>query len=109
MKKILEINPHHPVIKELLNKVQTGTASVDTEDLAKSLYEAALINSGFTIRDTQSYAKRLYRVFYDALGIPRDSTVEELQVNIDDDDDIPSPSGDSGHTGSSDDGAKIDL
>lgn len=46
MKKILEINPHHPVIKELLNKVNNSEATKEIEELAKSLYEASLISSG---------------------------------------------------------------
>ena len=44
-KKIVEINPNHPAIKELLERVKDDPDS-ETEEMAKVLYEAALINSG---------------------------------------------------------------
>lgn len=87
MKKILEINPHHPVIKELLSKVNNESATKDTEELAKSLYEASLISSGFQVNDADAFVKRIYRVFNDALGVPRDASVEEIEVDIDNVDD----------------------
>jgi molecular chaperone HtpG len=49
-KKTLEINPHHSVMKEMLQKLKD---SVDeklddsTEDMASLLYHMALMNSGF--------------------------------------------------------------
>ena len=50
-KRILEINPHHPVIKELLERVkeQTDEADKETVDMATLLYEAASLNSGKNI------------------------------------------------------------
>jgi len=53
-KKTLEINPHHSVMKELLNKVKNsvdGKTDAQTEDLASLLYNMALLNSGFNIDD----------------------------------------------------------
>jgi heat shock protein beta len=44
-KKILEINPSHPLIKELLERVKDN-ADQETEDMARMLTETALINSG---------------------------------------------------------------
>ena len=44
-KKNVEINPNHPAIKELLERVKEDPDK-ETEDLAKVLYEAALVNSG---------------------------------------------------------------
>lgn len=44
-KRNLEINPGHPVIKELLQRVQSG-ADKETEEMATLLYEAALLHSG---------------------------------------------------------------
>jgi HSP90 family molecular chaperone len=45
-KKVLEINPAHPIIKELLERVNDGVDD-DTKDLATILYESALLNSGY--------------------------------------------------------------
>jgi hypothetical protein len=41
----LEINPAHPAIKELFERVK-DEPDKDTEELAKVLYEGSLINSG---------------------------------------------------------------
>ena len=45
-KKILEINPSHPAIKELFERVKDDPDK-DTTDLATLLFEAASINSGY--------------------------------------------------------------
>jgi len=51
-KKTLELNPHHGVMKEMLQKLKD---SVDeklddpTEDMAKLMYNMALLNSGFNL------------------------------------------------------------
>lgn len=45
-KKILEINPSHPAIKELFERVKDDPDK-ETEDLATVLFEGALVNSGF--------------------------------------------------------------
>lgn len=44
-KKILEINPSHPAIKEILERVKDDVDR-ETEELARVLYEGALVNSG---------------------------------------------------------------
>jgi len=49
-KKTLELNPHHSVMKELLNKVKTsedGKLDSTTEELATVLYNMTLLNIGF--------------------------------------------------------------
>lgn len=51
-KKTFELNPHHPVIKELLSKVkaaQGGEVSEEVTEYADLLYNMALLNSGFLI------------------------------------------------------------
>jgi len=82
----LEINPSHPAIKELFERVKEDPDR-ETEELAKVLYEGALINSGYTVKDPDAFSKRFYKLFNGALGIPRDAKVEEIEVDLDDDDD----------------------
>ena len=45
MKKVLEINPYHPFIRELLERVKSGL-DADTEESAKLMLDVALLNSG---------------------------------------------------------------
>jgi heat shock protein beta len=83
-KRILEINPHHPVIKELLERVKDNAEDTETQELAHLLYEAALLNSGYTLSDPHAFSTRFFKVFNGALGVPKDAQVEEIQVDIDD-------------------------
>jgi HSP90 family molecular chaperone len=50
-KKILEINPHHPIIKVLLERVKSSDDSATLDEASNSyidlLYQMALMNSGF--------------------------------------------------------------
>jgi HSP90 family molecular chaperone len=46
----LEINPSHPAIKELLERVK-DEPNQETKDLATLLYEGAMINSGYNLKD----------------------------------------------------------
>ena len=48
-KKILEINDGHPVIKALLKKVQDGETDTKTSEMVRTLYEMALVRSGYGI------------------------------------------------------------
>ena len=45
MKKVLEINPYHPFIRELLERVKSGI-DAETEESAKLMVDVALLNSG---------------------------------------------------------------
>jgi len=77
LKKILEINPYHPFIKELHDRVRTSTDK-ETEETAKIMVQVAMMNSGFTVNDPSGFASRFYRVMADALGVSRDVDKTDL-------------------------------
>lgn len=77
MKKILEINPFHPFIKELHDRVRTSTDK-ETEETAKIMVQVAMMNSGFSVNDPSGFAVRFYRVMADALGVSRDVDKTDL-------------------------------
>lgn len=77
MKKILEINPFHPFIKELHDRVRTSTDK-ETEETAKIMVQVAMMNSGFAVHDPSGFATRFYRVMADALGVTRDVDKTDL-------------------------------
>ena len=86
-KKIMEINPHHSVMKQLLQKVKDsadGKLDSATEDLALLLFNMALLNSGFSIEDPNVVTAPLQRVINTGFGLARDEPVEEIEVEIDD-------------------------
>lgn len=58
-KKTLELNPHHPVIKEMLNKVKemSGDDDINEElvEYADLIFNMALLNSGFLIENPTDF------------------------------------------------------
>ena len=86
-KKTFEINPHHPIIKELLERVKDNPDDEETASMSILLYESALLNSGYTLDNPSEYARNFYKIFNGALGIPRNAQVEEIEVDLDDEDD----------------------
>merc|ERR1711931_272994 len=83
-KKTLEINPRHPLIKELNHRVQKNKEETTTKDLANVLFETATLRSGFSLQETSSFAERIERMLRLSLDVPLDAQVEE-EVNADED------------------------
>jgi len=81
LKRVLEINPRHPIIKELLERVKED-AGQETAEYATVLYEAALLNSGYSLHDAFAFSARFFKLFNGAMGIPKDARVEEPEVEI---------------------------
>jgi len=81
-KKTLEINPKHPIVKELKRKISEDAADKTVRDLTVLLYETALLTSGFTLEQPQHFAQRIFQMV--ALGLSIDDS--ELQ-----DSSVPAP------------------
>lgn len=78
-RNILEINPYHPLIQEFNKRVEEG-ADEYTENLIKTLYHAALIHTGFVMRDPLDFSKDAFKLINTALGVKDDNEIEEIQV-----------------------------
>jgi heat shock protein beta len=70
----LEINPAHPAIKELFERVKEEPDR-ETEELARILYEGAAITSGYSLSSPHDFSSRFYRLFNSALGIAKDAEI----------------------------------
>lgn len=84
-KKTLELNPHHPVIKSLLNKVKEagdGELDPDTIEYADLLYNMAMLNSGFLIENPTDFTQPMQKLIKLGFGLDRHATVEEIEVDI---------------------------
>lgn len=86
--KVVEINPRHPIMVNLLERVKEDGESQETKDLAMVLFDMALIQSGFPIEseDISDYSARLERVVREGLDVADDADVEAMPEFTDDDD-----------------------
>ncbi|MCI4388822.1 hypothetical protein PGIGA_G00090400 [Pangasianodon gigas] len=76
-KKTLEINPKHPLIKEMLKRVSTNEDDQTASDLAVVLFETATLRSGYQLADTKAYGDRIERMLRLSMNIDLDEQVEE--------------------------------
>jgi len=91
-KKHMEINPDHPIINTLREKVEADKNDKSVKDLVMLLFETSLMASGFTLEDPQLHASRIHRMVCLGLGIdeddmPTEDTAEEEMPPLEEDDD----------------------
>ncbi|XP_039000345.1 endoplasmin homolog [Hibiscus syriacus] len=76
-KRVLEINPRHPIIKELRERVVKDPEDEGVKQTAQLIYQTALMESGFNLPDPKDFASRIYSSVRSSLDISPDATVEE--------------------------------
>ena len=59
-KKVMEINPAHPIILDLKRQVEARTAGPAAEASALLLYETSLLTSGFSVESPSDFAARVF-------------------------------------------------
>ncbi|XP_023724399.2 endoplasmin-like, partial [Cryptotermes secundus] len=76
-KKTLEINPRHPLIKELLRRVEDDPSDSAAKDIALMMFRTATLRSGFMLRDTADFAESVELMMKKTLGIPLEEQVSQ--------------------------------
>merc|ERR1712093_661968 len=79
-RKTLEINPNHPVIHDLLLKVKENKEDQKAIDTATTLFQTAMIESGYEINDPALLVQRIYKMMSTELGVDPDAPVKEVEV-----------------------------
>merc|ERR1711998_33448 len=79
-RKTLEVNPNHPVVVDLLNKVKDDKENPAALDTAQVLFQTALIESGYEIADPSALVNRVYRLMSKELGVDPDAPLKEVEV-----------------------------
>jgi len=79
-KKILEINPRHPIIKKLLKTVQNNEQNDETADIALLLADTAALHSGVSLEDPLVVASRLDKVISHALNVDPSEVLDEESI-----------------------------
>ncbi|XP_060695644.1 endoplasmin [Hemiscyllium ocellatum] len=78
-KKTFEVNPRHPLIKEMLKRVKENEDDQTATDLAVVLLETATLRSGYQLPDTKAYGDRIERMLRLSMNIDLTEQVEEYE------------------------------
>lgn len=76
-KRVLEVNPRHPIIKELRERVAKDPEDANVKQTAQLIYQTALMESGFMLPDPKDFASHIYSSVKSSLNISPEATVEE--------------------------------
>merc|ERR1712006_2611 len=79
-RKTLEVNPNHPVVIDLLQKVKDDKENSAALDTAQVLFQTALVESGYEIADPTALVNRVYRLMSKELGVDPDAPLMEVEV-----------------------------
>merc|ERR1719312_832230 len=82
-KKTLEVNPRHPLIKELLRRVEDNPADESAKNMAVMMFNTATLRSGFNLKDTVNFAEQIEMMMRQTLGVDEDEKVEEEEEILD--------------------------
>ena len=85
-RKIMQVNPRHPLIVNLKNLVEEDAESEVARDYANLLFDSALMNSGFMIDEPNAFATRLYSLMKESLQI--DSLELEPEIEIEEEEEV---------------------
>lgn len=90
-RKILEVNPTHPIIKKLLEKFNSNPSDQSLRDLVWLMFESSLLTSGFSLEDPSTFVGRINRMIgyglsvEDAMENVKDESVEIPEAEFEND------------------------
>jgi heat shock protein beta len=76
-KKTFEINPRHPVVKELLRRVESNKDDENALYTAQLLFDTATLRSGYVLQDQVGFAERIEQVLRKNVDLSMDEQVED--------------------------------
>merc|ERR1712087_605275 len=79
-RKTLEINGNHPVVYDLLQKVKDNKEDDKARNTAETLFQTAMIESGYEISDPSDLAQRIYKLMSTQLGVDPEEQVKDIEL-----------------------------
>ncbi|EDX14708.1 GD21359 [Drosophila simulans] len=99
-KKTLEINPRHPLMRELLRRVEADEADDTAKDMAVMMFRTATLRSGYMLQETSQFADSIEQMMRQTLGVSQD---EQVEIDEDEEDDAEETATGSQESGNADD------
>ena len=75
-KKTMEINPENAIMDELRKRAEADKNDKSVKDLVMLLFETALLTSGFSLDDPNTFGTRIHRMLKLGLSIYEDESAE---------------------------------
>lgn len=75
-KKTMEINPENAIMDELRKRADADKNDKSVKDLVMLLFETALLTSGFSLEDPNTFGTRIHRMLKLGLSIDEDESAE---------------------------------
>lgn len=82
-KKSLEINPEHPIMKNIKSRIGNEKDMANVGNLVELMYNSALLSSGFTLEDPTLFSNTINQMVMVGLNIDYEDQDQESSSDID--------------------------